>query len=215
MKKFLVIPFLLAFCIILGDNINAKAEENLLEIPKTEAYEVASGEMDINSLPKDVEEYFRSQGFDESNDIYYTTQLVSEAETAQNTEVKNNGLLKLPRVNAVNLYAATKKSNATNAYTAYTITATRAGFMKLDSRLYYGNKYKDSQVTPYKAPKVYNGGFYLSYTGKKKYLPCKVSTQYYTSMGLGTISKTAGGVTLGKWLISFITIALKTNQKLI
>ncbi|PXD11352.1 hypothetical protein [Listeria monocytogenes] len=198
MKKFIVIPFLLAFCIILGDNTNAKAEENILEIPKVEVTEAESGEMDINDLPKEVEDYFRSQGFDESNDIYYSTQLVSEPETAQDKEVTNNGLLKLPRLNAIRLFTATKKSNATNAYTSYTITASRAGFMKLDSRLYYGTNYKDSQVTPYKAPKVYNGGFYLSYTGKKKYLPCKVSTQYYTSMGIGTITKTAGGVTLGK-----------------
>lgn len=33
---------------------------------------------------------------------------------------------------------------------------------------------------------------------ERKYFACSVSTQYYTRMGIGTISAKAGGATLGR-----------------
>lgn len=53
-------------------------------------------------------------------------------------------------------------------------------------------------MLPYKSPKSYGGGIYFNYYGKKRYLACSASTQYWTRMGPGTASSKAGGVTLGK-----------------
>lgn len=74
----------------------------------------------------------------------------------------------------------------------------QAGFLKLDTRLSYGIKSKTSNVIPYASPLVYFGGIYFDHTGKRKYLNRKLSTQYYNSMGMGTVSASAGGVTLSK-----------------
>lgn len=40
--------------------------------------------------------------------------------------------------------------------------------------------------------------FTLIIQERKKYFACSVSTQYYTRMGIGTISAKAGGETLGR-----------------
>lgn len=109
-----------------------------------------------------------------------------------------NGVVAIRSVNVIWYTASTKKINNTTGYTAYIITATKSGFYELNTKLTYGSKSKKSSVLPYKSPKSYGGGIYFNYYGKKRYLACSASTQYWTRMGPGTASSKAGGVTLGK-----------------
>ncbi|MBC1506494.1 hypothetical protein HCJ58_05825 [Listeria sp. FSL L7-1509] len=157
-----------------------KAEESTVKIDK------ASEEVEFSSLSGTEKSYLSSKGFSE------------EEEYQQTTIIKTPLKAGLMSINAITLTASTKKVGATKGYTIYVITASKSGFLKLNSQLTYGTKRTRSAVLPYKAPKSYGGGIYFDYTGKKKYLPCSVSTQYYTRMGMGTVSAKAGGVTLGR-----------------
>ncbi|AEO05471.1 TPA: hypothetical protein PNM72_000224 [Listeria monocytogenes] len=157
-----------------------KADESTIGVDK------ANKEVEFSSLSSTEKSYLESKGFSEEEEYQQTTII----ETPFKAGVMS--------INAINLTASTKKVNATKGYTIYVITASKAGFLELNTQLTYGTKRKTSSVIPHKAPKAYGGGIYFDYTGKKKYFACSVSTQYYTRMGIGTISAKAGGETLGR-----------------
>ncbi|MBF2600763.1 hypothetical protein IA929_12205 [Listeria seeligeri] len=157
-----------------------KAEESTVEIDK------ASEEVEFSSLSNTEKSYLSSKGFSEEEEYEQTTIIETPLKAG------------LMSINAITMTASTKKVGATKGYTIYVITASNSGFLELNTQLTYGTKRKKSAVIPYKAPKSYGGGIYFDYTGKKKYLPCSVSIQYYTKKGIGTINSKAGGVTLGK-----------------
>ncbi|EAF9641235.1 hypothetical protein A6I69_12615 [Listeria monocytogenes] len=158
----------------------ANAEETIVKADEV------SEKVKFNSLPDEERTYLSSQGFSEEQEYQQTTII----EMPLKAGVRS--------LNVINYTAGTKKVNATTGYTIYVITASKAGFLELNTQLTYGTSKKRSTVVPYSAPKSYGGGIYFSYTGKKKYFACSAITQFWTRMGTGTASAKAGGVTLGK-----------------
>ncbi|WP_163652132.1 hypothetical protein [Listeria sp. PSOL-1] len=183
MKKLSIILLFVIMCLISfickANNVNAYEDQVITKARiQTKTF---------NELSEEEKNFFEKEGFNTNNEYYAAISI----ETPINS-------ISTRRINVVTCIASTKKINATTGYTTYILTASRAGFLDLNTRLYYGETYRNSLVTPYNAPKIYARGIYFNYTSKKKYLPCRVTTQYYTSMGTGTVSSKAGGVTLGR-----------------
>ena len=44
----------------------------------------------------------------------------------------------------------------------------------------------------------YGGGMYFTFTGKRQYYSVKLAMQVYNTFGVGSVSCTAGGLTIGK-----------------
>ncbi len=158
-----------------------KADESTIGVDK------ANKEVEFSSLSSTEKSYLESKGFSEEEEYQQTTII----ETPFKAGVMS--------INAINLTASTKKVNATKGYTIYVITASKAGFLELNTQLTYGTKKKKHlQLSHIKLLKPMVEEFTLIIQERKKYFACSVSTQYYTRMGIGTISAKAGGETLGR-----------------
>lgn len=152
-------------------------------------------EIEFSTLTAEEKTHFENEGFTDENE-YFSSTIVQLPEPGTETGLPTRAARAV--LNVITIRASTKRENSTTGYTSYIITASKAPFLKLDTKITYGSKSRSSSVIPYGKPYVYNGGVYFTNTGKATYYKCKVASQYTTSMGVGTAFCSAGSVTLGK-----------------
>ncbi|MGX7413462.1 hypothetical protein ACWOET_12515 [Enterococcus caccae] len=165
------------------------APESHAESTTNEITTDQKSEVDFNDLPENVKAHFYSDGFSENDDFYQTT-VIQPADG--NSPAKNQRL-----VNALVLHAATRKISNTMAYTSYTLVSSNSAMYKAEfSVTYRGKKFNSTVNIPNRFD--YNGGVYINHSGSKGYGGVRVTAQVYNGFGAGTVTSTAGGVTLGK-----------------
>lgn len=195
MKKiFLTGVLSLGLFLGLSNVVNADTAIDLsadsIDIEQSDSEDSEGSIVSFDELSDKEQEHFLKKGFDE-NDEYFTSKAYMPADPDDLTQA----------INVIYITASTKKQDSRTAYTEYIITASKAGFLKLDCSLKMGNvKTVTSEVTPFNAPLAYSGGIYSFYNGSSKYMTYKLTIQYTTSYGTGGVgsqSVNAGGVTLG------------------
>ncbi|MEI5995198.1 hypothetical protein [Candidatus Enterococcus mansonii] len=184
MKKLTLFITSFALTFSLNFSLEAKAESTTNEITTDQKNEV-----DFSDLPENVKEHFYSDGFSENDDFYQTT-IIQPADA--NSVAKNQRL-----VNVLVLHAATRKIINTLAYTSYTLVSSNSAMYKANfSVTYRGKRFNSNVNIPNRYD--YNGGVYITYSGSKGYGSVRVTAQVYNGFGSGTVTSSAGGVTLGK-----------------
>lgn len=179
MKKLFSTFFVLVF-VFIGVGISGNAVEASTAVEQTG--EVAKT---FDQLTAEEQSYFKSKGFGEE-DIFYT----------QNIEPKD------PRArfsaNVLRLTASTKRVNNTMGRTEYIITSPNSAMYRISNRLSLGSAKSYTQTVKLYNSYGYSGGMYFTFTGKRQYYSVKLSMQVYNTFGVGTVSCSAGGLTIGR-----------------
>lgn len=143
-------------------------------------------------MSTDHQAYFASKGFN-SKDTFFRIQ--ANQPVSQTLTPGAKSIDSLLDVNVVTLTGSTKKVDSTLAHAEYIISSGKP-LSSLNIRLTMGSHHFDSAVS-LNGAYVYSGGIYADYSGSKKYMACSLSAQYVSTLGPGTVSCRAGGVTLG------------------
>ena len=96
------------------------------------------------------------------------------------------------------LTASTKKISNTQGRTEYIITSPNSPMYRISTRLNLGNVQSYTQTVNLYNVTGYSGGMYFTYTGKRNYYSVRLAMQVYNTFGVGSVSSTAGGLTIGK-----------------
>lgn len=163
------------------------------EVHASEKTAIVLGEqvenVDIAEIPDSVKGYFESQGFNETNEITKTT--VNQSDPFANPYLRNGF------VNALVMYASSRKIDNTTGYTAYTVISNNSPMYTIQSNVNYASKNFGSTVN-LRGSIDYNGGVYIFYSGTKGYRSIRASAQVYNTFGWGSVSASVGGLTLGR-----------------
>ncbi|PTO34745.1 hypothetical protein [Enterococcus mundtii] len=165
------VGFELSSMVVNGEEIDFQTQEQVIP---------------FHELTLDEQEYFKSKGFD-SSDTFYTTETVSD----QDSKLRLSA-------NVLRLTASTKKISNTQGRTEYIITSPNSPMYRISTRLNLGNVQSYTQTVNLYNVTGYSGGMYFTYTGKRNYYSVRLAMQVYNTFGVGSVSSTAGGLTIGK-----------------
>ncbi|WP_207871652.1 hypothetical protein DOK78_000045 [Enterococcus sp. DIV2402] len=181
--KFLGAVFLVVgISLIFGDKVLADSTD--------EVTNDSTNIVDFDSLTKNEQDYFLSKGFTE-NDIFFSEKVYQTPDSSNTGEVQPYG------VNALTLTGATQTVTSTMGRTEYILGSTNSMLISFNMQLRLGNAQTYNSAVNASNVHIYGGGMYYTYTGPRKYHTVKLTAQVLKGFGYGTVSCTAGGLTLG------------------
>lgn len=199
--KVILIPIIVIFGLVLQIDAlhgTVKADDTVVESTETSKSDDNSVDDEPNVLLNTSEETISWDQLSSqekalySQSGYNSTDTFFKEVTDQNSQLRGWG-----NANVVTMTGSTKKMSSTTAKTTYVMTSGKP-LLSINVRLTQSpkNRYFDSSHAPKST--AYMNSITSTFTGKKTYLTMKLSTQYTTSLGKGTVSCTAGGATLGR-----------------
>jgi hypothetical protein len=183
-----LLKFLGAVFLVVG--VSLIFEDKVLAGSTDEVTNDSTNIVDFDSLTKNEQYYFLSKGFTE-NDIFFSEKVYQTPDSSNTGEVQPYG------VNALTLTGATQTITSTMGRTEYILGSTNSMLIIFNMQLRLGNAQTYHSVVNVSNAYIYGGGMYYKYTGPRKYHTVKLTAQVLNGFGYGTVSFTAGGLTLG------------------
>ena len=179
MKKLFSALFILLFGFIgIGTSGNIVKASTMVE----QTSEMAKT---FSQLTPEEQSYFKSKGFSDK-DTFYTQKI-----EPQDPKTRFSA-------NVLRLTASTKKITNTQGRTEYIITSPNSAMYRICTRLSLGSAKSYTQTVNLANSYGYGGGMYFTFTWKRQYYSVKLAMQVYNTFGVGSVSCTAGGLTIGK-----------------
>lgn len=185
LKKYLY-TIIIGLTIIFSGSLFAKAD-SLDAVADTDSSTIVKTFDELTSVEQ---EYFLSKGFDE-NDTYFSTITTTQPDLA-------DGVMTRAAANVLILTGSTKSVTNTQGRTEYIISSSNSRMSKVTVQLNLGSVKTYTQSVNLSSAYAYGGGMYFTYTGSRGYRSVRLTAQVLNTFGYGSVSCSAGGLTIGK-----------------
>jgi predicted RNA-binding protein with EMAP domain len=177
---------IIGLTIIFSGSLLAKADS--LDIVVDSASSIVNKTFDeLTSVEQD---YFLSKGFDE-NDSYFSTITITQSDLS-------DSIINRAAANVLILTGSTKSVTNTQGRTEYIISSSNSRMSKVTVQLNLGNVKTYTSTVNLSSAYAYGGGMYFTYTGSRGYRSVRLTAQVLNTFGYGSVSCSAGGLTIGK-----------------